>query len=100
MSKKRYVVEPCDNCGSLSPPPPRDRTWEVVDTHQGRRSVASGITSRILAREEARRLNEEWEAELAQAQAQPNCRACEGEGVLHDVDPPRPCNYCRQRGDA
>jgi hypothetical protein len=52
---KRYYVEPCDNLGSVSPAPPRDRTWIVRDRETGHQQ--SEHHSRILARAEAERLN-------------------------------------------
>lgn len=53
--KKRYAVEPCDNLGSLSPPPPRDRTWIVRDRETGHQIAE--FHSRVRARAEAHRLN-------------------------------------------
>ena len=55
--KKRFYVEPCDNLGSIQPPPPRDRTWVVID-----RSTAHTVASfdrRSDARAEATSLNNE-----------------------------------------
>lgn len=48
---RRYVVRPCDNDGSVSPAPPRDRTWDVVDTYQG--VVVANHDSRRRARDDA-----------------------------------------------
>lgn len=62
----RYVVRAIDNCGTLDPPPPRDRTWVVFDRGvaaldgdggQDPGQVAEYDTRRQ-AREEARRLNQ------------------------------------------
>lgn len=55
MRVKRYVVAPCDNCGSIHPAPPRDRTWIVRDRQTGHQ--VSEFHSRILARAEAAQLN-------------------------------------------
>lgn len=55
--KKRYYVEPCDNQGSIDPPPPRDRTWVVIDRQTGH-TVAS-CDARKDARDEASRRNAE-----------------------------------------
>lgn len=52
---KRYFIEPCDNCGTVTPAPPRDRTWLVMDrqTH----SQVAEFDKRLDARAEAARLN-------------------------------------------
>lgn len=52
----RYYVDPCDNLDTLDPPPPRQRTWLVLDRLQGGAQVAEYNTRRE-AREEVRRLN-------------------------------------------
>jgi hypothetical protein len=52
---KRYYVEPCDNLGTVTPPPPRDRTWLVMDRQTGQQ--VAEFDSRILARHEAAQLN-------------------------------------------
>ncbi len=54
-AKPRYFVEPCDNLGSLNPPPQRDRTWIVRDRQTGHQE--SEHNRRADARAEARRLN-------------------------------------------
>jgi len=54
-AQKRYYVEPCDNLGSLNPPPPRDRTWIVRDRSTGQQ--VSEYDRRADARVEAERLN-------------------------------------------
>lgn len=54
-SKPRYFVEPCDNLGSITPPPPRDRTWIVRDRQTGQQE--SEHDRRADARAEAARLN-------------------------------------------
>jgi hypothetical protein len=54
-AKQRYSVEPCDNLGSISPPPPRDRTWIVRDRETGQQ--VSEHDRRADARAEAVRLN-------------------------------------------
>lgn len=53
--KQRYYVEPIDNCGSLSPAPPRDRTWAVMDRQDSRQH--SEHDRRAAARAEASQLN-------------------------------------------
>ena len=53
--KKRYFVEPCDNLGSLNPPPPRDRTWIVRDRQTSQQH--SEHDRRADARAEAARQN-------------------------------------------
>jgi hypothetical protein len=53
--KPRYFVEPCDNLGALTPPPPRDRTWIVRDRQTGQQ--VSEYDRRSDARVEAVRLN-------------------------------------------
>jgi hypothetical protein len=53
--KKRYFVEPCDNLGSISPPPQRDRTWIVRDRATGQQ--VSEYDRRADARAEVDRLN-------------------------------------------
>jgi len=53
--KTRYYVEPCDNLGSIDPPPPRDRTWIVRDRKTGHQ--ISEHDRRADARAEARQLN-------------------------------------------
>jgi hypothetical protein len=52
---KRYYVEPCDNCGTVTPAPPRDRTWLVMDRQTG--SQVSEHDKRSDARAEAAQLN-------------------------------------------
>ena len=63
MSKlKRYYVVPCDNQGTLTDsegnPPPRDRTWDVMDRVTGS-SVFINCYTRKEARAEAARRNAE-----------------------------------------
>jgi len=58
--KKRYYVEPVDNLGSVNPPPPRDRTWAVMDRETG--YTHSEHDRRTDARAEAARLNNPQEA--------------------------------------
>ncbi|HSX21532.1 MAG TPA: hypothetical protein VLE97_02005 [Gaiellaceae bacterium] len=53
--KKRYCVEPCDNLGTIDPPPPRDRMWIVRDRQTGHQH--SEHDRRDDARAEASRLN-------------------------------------------
>jgi hypothetical protein len=53
--RPRYFVEPCDNLGSLNPPPPRDRTWIVRDRQTGQQQ--SEHDRRADARADAARLN-------------------------------------------
>lgn len=55
MSISRYVVRPIDNCGTVEPPPPRDRTWAVYDRLLEQQ--AAEYDTRNNAREEAARLN-------------------------------------------
>lgn len=61
VSKKRYYVEPLDNCGTLDPPPPRDRTWSVMDRGPNRDydppHCFADYEKRADARTEADRLN-------------------------------------------
>jgi hypothetical protein len=52
---KRYFIEPCDNLGTVTPPPPRDRTWIVMD--RATKQQHSEHDRRIDARAEADRLN-------------------------------------------
>lgn len=60
--KKRFFVQPCDNDGSLTDsdgkPPPRDRTWDVIDrvTNQ---AVFINCYTRKEARDDAARRNAE-----------------------------------------
>jgi hypothetical protein len=53
--KKRYHIEPCDNLGTVTPPPPRDRTWIVRDRATGHQQ--SEHDRRADARADADRLN-------------------------------------------
>ena len=55
--KKRYVVRPCDNGGSVTNAV-RDRQWDVVDTLNDDRCV-SNHDRRADARAEAKKMNEE-----------------------------------------
>jgi hypothetical protein len=57
----RYRVVPCDNEGRLDPPPPRQRTWDVLGPND---KVQSTHETRREARTEAARLNDEarWAA--------------------------------------
>lgn len=50
-----YYVEACDNLGTLDPPPPRDRTWIVMNRVTGHQH--SEHDRRADARAEANRLN-------------------------------------------
>lgn len=54
--KRRYTVQPCDNCGTVEPKPPRDRTWLVWDRETD--SQVDEKDTRREARAEAKRLNE------------------------------------------
>lgn len=54
-NRKRFFVEPCDNLGSVTPPPPRDRTWVVRDRNSGHQ--VAEYDRRSDAREEATRRN-------------------------------------------
>ena len=60
--KKRFFVVPCDNCGALTDsegnPPPRDRTWDVIDRTTDAVVFANCYT-RTEARKEAARLEAE-----------------------------------------
>jgi len=56
--KPRYVVRPCDNCGSVAGLV-RDRTWNVYDAKTD--TNGSDRTRREDARTEAARLNAEPE---------------------------------------
>ena len=51
----RYSARPCDNEGTLDPPPPRDRTWDVHDRQAD--SCVAGFDTREEARVYARGLN-------------------------------------------
>lgn len=71
MAKKRYYVCPLDNCGTVDPPPPRDRTWTVIDRQ------TDGCVGDFFTRTEAR-------AYCAELNNQP---AVAGEkGTDHDED--------------
>lgn len=54
-ARKRYFVEPCDNLGSVTPAPPRDRTWIVRDRETNQQ--VSEHNRRDDARAEADQLN-------------------------------------------
>lgn len=60
--RPRFYVAPCDNDGTLTDndgnPPPRDRTWDVVDRNTNAVVYANSYTRRE-ARVEADRLNQE-----------------------------------------
>lgn len=53
--KKRYYVAPLDNLGTVDPPPPRDRTWCVMDRATG--GTVADCETRTEARAEALRRN-------------------------------------------
>lgn len=53
---KRYYVRACDNDGSVDPPPPRDRTWDVIDRETDG-TVTADFYTRADARVEAAKLN-------------------------------------------
>lgn len=53
--KKRYYVTPLDNLGTVDPPPPRDRTWCVMDRETD--GCVGDYVTRAEARAEALRLN-------------------------------------------
>lgn len=52
---KRYFIEPCDNLGTVTPAPPRDRTWLVMDRQTGHQ--VAEFDKRTNARAEAACLN-------------------------------------------
>lgn len=54
MSRRRFIVRPCDNCGSV-PDAPRDRQWDVVDTALGH--VVANHDTRAAARKDAAEQN-------------------------------------------
>jgi hypothetical protein len=54
--RPRYGVDPIDNLGDVDPPPPRDRTWGVVDRIEG--EYVAEFDRRVDARAYARQLNE------------------------------------------
>lgn len=55
FTKQRYYVDAIDNCGSVTPAPPRDRTWAVMDRETGQQH--SEHDRRSAARAEAKQLN-------------------------------------------
>lgn len=61
MTTNRYVVRPCDNLGLVTPKPPRDRTWVVVDTTAD--TVVDSAYTRAEARTRAALMNAEAKIE-------------------------------------